>query len=78
MVAGLTSDPEGCVMLKAYLNQVQSGPALTIVGEPGSMLRQKLSKTMRAAVDVNPDCPTLLDAATGVRRETPATVPPEL
>jgi hypothetical protein len=32
------------------------------------MVRQKLSKTMRAAVDVNPDCPTLLDTATGVRR----------
>jgi hypothetical protein len=41
-------------MLKAYLNQIQSGPALTIGREPGSMLKQKLSKTMRAAVDFQP------------------------
>src|SRR5580700_8650053 len=41
MVAGLTSDSEGCVMLKAYLNQVQTGPALTIVGEARSMLKKK-------------------------------------
>jgi hypothetical protein len=61
-------------MLKAYLNQVQSGPALTIVSEPGSMLKQKQQNHAPPLI-VNSDRPTLLDAATAVRRETPVTVP---